>query len=1067
VFSKKTKIKISLALGLSMTMISTGVSTSIPRVAYADTTTSASSGGDVTVTTTSGIVTYHSADIDDAAMQLTDDYTTYRPANKAYSYQFTMFPQNFGNGSTYVKFNGTTFNLSDYDSVDSLINAALATTGITNITSSDLPTGNKTNNTDLCTYADKVLKYINGSTTEYYAYFKKLNVNVTGTFERPQETSSSKKETVSQSINYDASKANVFTTSDTGARNDCNGYIDSVDESQWRTLTNVLVKLETSATATCTRSGVNSSTATSLVGSTLSPWSNLKRSDNRTPDFDNTNNNNKMYAAENSVVGVTNLYSGGAATMTPAAGNLIALDSSKFNDSTFTVGNTTFVYNPLAASNDSLKYKSTVDLIVKVKAYYSNSNNLIEGVQFRLDDSTNKATFIDKTKLNNLIKKCNDLKIAIGTDISKYNNYTAFINKLDKANSAYSSTTNTQIEVDSEVNALQSAYEACTKKSDNQLALEAVCDGLIYTTYDTDAAHIESKLVGTPFAGSTVSNVNNDGKGNITFTVEANGEIIEISETYEIIKVGNITITGTDSIDTRGGSITLGANIEPKDAAVKTVTWSIVGGNDNNIAEIDSDGTVAATKVADGTIVVKATANDGSNIYGEKEIIINNQTIIVSSDIENAFEHYDFTVFTDESEVKDTLSEAFSNSNVSISNFKNDRTNGKVTFIATVGTVTADISGEYEIAGDVSEAKQSLLDTIDAASTTMAAVTVSENGSDIDPEDEWATQENFNALESVNNKAKKVYLNSNSSDADCNDIQAKLEEAIIEFNDSKKYGTRDYTEIKQLKITGSALVLKTLNVEAYDPNNNKINSGLSYQWYRLKNNNIADERVEIGSDSKSYTLEGTDRDAYIMVEVTYKDNEGIDSDIVGPIAKRISSNSSGGSGSSSSSSRSSSTTESSDSLRGNSNSLPAGNGSNSISGSNNNILDITNNQNNFQWKKNADGTMILSNKDGQALVGWQEIDNKWYLTNPGGIILIGWQRNNENWYYLNQSGEMMTGWLKDIDGNWYYLNRSGEMKTGWLKDTDGNWYYLKGNGAMAVNEYIDGYYLGASGAWEI
>ena len=59
---------------------------------------------------------------------------------------------------------------------------------------------------------------------------------------------------------------------------------------------------------------------------------------------------------------------------------------------------------------------------------------------------------------------------------------------------------------------------------------------------------------------------------------------------------------------------------------------------------------------------------------------------------------------------------------------------------------------------------------------------------------------------------------------------------------------------------------------------------------------------------------------------------------------------------------------------------------------------------------------------------------------------------------------MQTGWL--LDGStWYYLQSNGAMKTGWFQDTDGRWYYLNANGSMAVNTSVDGYKLGANGAW--
>ena len=60
---------------------------------------------------------------------------------------------------------------------------------------------------------------------------------------------------------------------------------------------------------------------------------------------------------------------------------------------------------------------------------------------------------------------------------------------------------------------------------------------------------------------------------------------------------------------------------------------------------------------------------------------------------------------------------------------------------------------------------------------------------------------------------------------------------------------------------------------------------------------------------------------------------------------------------------------------------------------------------------------------------------------------------------------MATGWIQ-IGGNWYYLNQLGAMMTGWLENSDGKWYYLNPeSGVMISNTTIDGYVLGADGAW--
>ena len=124
------------------------------------------------------------------------------------------------------------------------------------------------------------------------------------------------------------------------------------------------------------------------------------------------------------------------------------------------------------------------------------------------------------------------------------------------------------------------------------------------------------------------------------------------------------------------------------------------------------------------------------------------------------------------------------------------------------------------------------------------------------------------------------------------------------------------------------------------------------------------------------------------------------------------------------------------------------------------------------WNQNADGTWSFYDATGaQVKAKWVNLSGIWYYLNADGIMATGWLQEGGNWYYLNPNsdgyqGAMKTGWFKDTDGKWYYLNTSGAMLANqWFQDSDGKWYYLKSSGAMAANEYIDGYYLGANGAW--
>jgi hypothetical protein len=118
------------------------------------------------------------------------------------------------------------------------------------------------------------------------------------------------------------------------------------------------------------------------------------------------------------------------------------------------------------------------------------------------------------------------------------------------------------------------------------------------------------------------------------------------------------------------------------------------------------------------------------------------------------------------------------------------------------------------------------------------------------------------------------------------------------------------------------------------------------------------------------------------------------------------------------------------------------------------------------WVQNANGTWNYLKADGSKTIGWVQspASGLWYYMDANGAMMTGgWIKENGVWYYLNASGAMKTGWVKD-NGTWYYLQSSGAMKTGWLNDR-GTWYYLNASGAMLSNTTVNGYVLGASGAW--
>ena len=95
-----------------------------------------------------------------------------------------------------------------------------------------------------------------------------------------------------------------------------------------------------------------------------------------------------------------------------------------------------------------------------------------------------------------------------------------------------------------------------------------------------------------------------------------------------MVPVTSISVTGEGGISTitkNNGSLKLIAAISPANATNKTVTWTLVNGTGQ--ATLNSSGVVRAE--SNGTVTVRATANDGSGVYGILTITISNQIVRV------------------------------------------------------------------------------------------------------------------------------------------------------------------------------------------------------------------------------------------------------------------------------------------------------------------------------------------------------------------------------------------------------------------------------------------------------
>ena len=99
---------------------------------------------------------------------------------------------------------------------------------------------------------------------------------------------------------------------------------------------------------------------------------------------------------------------------------------------------------------------------------------------------------------------------------------------------------------------------------------------------------------------------------------------------HKVIPVSNIALSSTDgstAISTDNGTLQLSAAVFPSNATNKTITWSIVNGTGQ--ATISVTGLVTA--VENGTVTARATAADGSGVYGTFGITISGQVVPVTS----------------------------------------------------------------------------------------------------------------------------------------------------------------------------------------------------------------------------------------------------------------------------------------------------------------------------------------------------------------------------------------------------------------------------------------------------
>lgn len=131
-------------------------------------------------------------------------------------------------------------------------------------------------------------------------------------------------------------------------------------------------------------------------------------------------------------------------------------------------------------------------------------------------------------------------------------------------------------------------------------------------------------IAGISQSGLLTAKGGNDGTVTVRATAnDGSGVYGEATVTFtgfvqQTVMVTSVTVFATDTVVTPLNPETqMFAEVLPDNATDKSVTWSVTQGTD--IAEISQDGLLTA-KGKDGRVTVRATANDGSGVYGERTV---------------------------------------------------------------------------------------------------------------------------------------------------------------------------------------------------------------------------------------------------------------------------------------------------------------------------------------------------------------------------------------------------------------------------------------------------------------
>ena len=142
-------------------------------------------------------------------------------------------------------------------------------------------------------------------------------------------------------------------------------------------------------------------------------------------------------------------------------------------------------------------------------------------------------------------------------------------------------------------------------------------DGVNWEDASSNTGHTFTGLTNGTLYTFKVRAVNGIGEGE-----EASATATPIEAPIPVTSIAVTGAGGATTITTNGGALQMLAEVQPANATNRAVTWTISGGS--GAAVNPTTGLLTAT--ANGTVTVRATADDGSGVFGETAITISGQS---------------------------------------------------------------------------------------------------------------------------------------------------------------------------------------------------------------------------------------------------------------------------------------------------------------------------------------------------------------------------------------------------------------------------------------------------------